>query len=219
MGTLNGPALLFITAGMAALVGCSKNEPCAVCPEYPEVAIEIVDINDQSPVQSAYLSTGPDGVVGTIDDFLPEDSVPVTFRVFNASNPEVPPGDHYVVMDEFDILWRAITLGGEALTDYTTLESPTHIVIPLDETVTVGVLIASRRMKDIVLLKLFQDGSSFEATCELRFRGTPSWGGASLECIGSVHVSFVGVTGPTWQRVESLQSVDPITVSSQPRQP
>jgi hypothetical protein len=187
-------AAVVLAALAVAATGCENYDGN----EWQRLVCEISHINEGTPLVSAYLNVGNDGVQGTDDDFLPIDFVPITFhaRPYNdlVYLPEDTPYSWFHVTN-YDLIWHPGPGAPSELTDYNVVDGRVDLIVPVHEDATVSVLIADRGMKVQPWYRdvLFLGGGSYTATCELRFRGHETGNDEIIEVTGGFTVTFFGI--------------------------
>jgi hypothetical protein len=183
-----------LAGGLIALAGCENHDGN----EWQRLVCEVAHINEGSPLVSAYLNVGNDGVQGTDDDFLPIDFVPITFhaRPYNELIylPEDGPYSWFHVTN-YDLTWIPGPGAPTELTDYNVENGMLDVLVPVHQEAMVSVLIADRGMKEEPWYRdvLFLGGGSYTATCQLRFRGHETGNDETVELVGGFTVTFFGI--------------------------
>jgi len=183
-----------LLATLAATSGCENHDGN----QWQRLVCEVQSINGGLPLVSAYLNAGNDGLVGTEDDFLPIDWVVVTFvaRPYNAMIvlPEDGPYSWFHVTN-YDLTWLPGPGAPAELTTYNVVNGMCDAIVPVHEEGAVSVLIADRGMKDQpwYVDRLFVNGESYTASCQLTFRGHETGSDELIELIGGFTVTFYGV--------------------------
>ncbi len=193
MKTRNLLFALTMTALVALLVGCTNHDQN----EWKRLVCEVENINNGTPLISAYLDVGSDGISGTDDDSMPIDWVPVSFYARPYSSAIVLPEDgvsSWFHVTGYDIVWHPGPGAPTELTNYNVTNAMTEARIPVNDHAMVSVLIADRVMKEEPWFRALYDnpGSSFTAACELRFHGHETGNSEVITMESGFMVTFYG---------------------------
>jgi hypothetical protein len=185
--------LVAALAAVALLAGCSEDGN-----EWQRLVCEVQSVNAGNPLVSGYLNAGNDRIVGTQDDFMPIDIVPVVFHARPYSSTMVLPEDgpnSYFDIVSYDLTWIPGPTCPDELMDYNIVNAPCNARIPAYEESSVAILIADRGMKEQDwYYELFADlGTSFGATAELTFYGHESGSDELVQIPAGLQVTFYGV--------------------------
>ncbi|MFO7652279.1 MAG: hypothetical protein R6X25_00490 [Candidatus Krumholzibacteriia bacterium] len=184
---------LGLATGMVALGGCDNHDGN----EWQRLVCEVAAINDGTPLVSAYLNVGNDGMAGTDDDFLPIDFATVTFfaRPYNSMVylPDDGPYSWFHVTN-YDLIWHPGPGAPAALTDYNVSGGMCDVIVPVGQEASVSILVADRGMKEESWYRdiLYVGEGAYTATCELRFRGHETGSDTIVELGGGFTVTFFG---------------------------
>lgn len=193
MKRLNLKFALTLMALIVITAGCSNHDEN----EWKRLVCEVENINNGSPLISAYLDVGSDGMSGTDDDALPIDWVPVSFYARPYSSAIVLPEDDvssWFHVTNYDLIWHPGPGAPAELTDYNVSNGLLEARIPVNDHGSVNVLIADRVMKEEPWYVALRDDSSlsFTAACELRFHGHETGNSEIVTIDGGFMVTFVG---------------------------
>ncbi|UCH84996.1 MAG: hypothetical protein JSW50_04710 [Candidatus Latescibacterota bacterium] len=153
---MNRKLLLFaITLGVfAVLVGSCENES-----EENRAVVIVSSINDNAPFFSDVLDQGDTLYVGglpyTLDDFIREDWIPVTFynRPYNSitvTQPGAPLSDFLIT--RYRVEWRRVDGGNENEVP-PTYDGATSIQVPSNSYVTGGILLVPYEVKNLQFMQ------------------------------------------------------------------
>jgi hypothetical protein len=186
-------ALLAVSILIAA-PGCSDSSN-----QHQRLVCEVESVNDGNPLVCAYLNSGSDGIVGTEDDYLPIDIVPVVFhaRPFDSDSITLVEDGVYSYFDvtSYDLIWHPGPDAPAALTDYDIIGAPCNARVPMNDVGSVAVLIADRGMKEQPwFVALYNDLTlSYQATAELVFHGHETGSETMIDVPAGLQVTFYGV--------------------------
>ena len=196
--TVNSRALITMMAlmlGLAALTGCSDNSN-----ELQRLVCEVESVNEGAPLISAALNAGGDRIVGTTDDFVPIDSVPVVFRAraYNESM-NIPTDGVYssFIITGYDLAWTAIDANAPAnLSDFNITDGFASVQVRLENDALVSVLVAPLEMKQQAWFQTLRNdpnAPSFTAWAAITFKGHVSGTDHIAEIPAGLMVNFIGV--------------------------
>lgn len=186
--------LTLITTGiLVALSGCANPDSN----EWERLVCEVEQINDGTPLLSAYADVGNDNIAGTEDDVLTVDWVPVIFRArpYNMGMilPEDSPYSSFQVTS-YDLTWHPIANAPAGLTDHNITGGLMDVLVPVYNDAAGSVLIADRVLKEepwfLDLINI--PGHSFTANCELTFYGHETGNSRQVSIPGGFMVTFYG---------------------------
>jgi hypothetical protein len=180
-------------AALTLMAACSEDGN-----EWQRLVCEVQSVNAGNPLVSGYLNAGNDRIVGTQDDFMPIDIVPVVFHARPYSStitlPEDGPNSYFDIV-AYDLTWIPGPTCPDELMDYNVVHGPCNARIPVYEEGSAAILIADRGMKEQDwYYELFADlGTSFNATANLVFYGHESGSDELVEIPAGLQVTFYGV--------------------------
>jgi hypothetical protein len=194
--TVKSRALITLVALMAGLVaysGCSDNSN-----ELQSLVCEVELVNEGAPLIMAALNAGNDGIVGTTDDFVPIDYVPVQFtaRGLNSSV-QIPDGGAYssFIVTGYDLVWSSTDTNAPAeLTDFNITNGLANLQVPIDDDAIVAVLVGPLEMKNA---SWFQDilaasAPPFTARANFTFKGHVSGTDHEVTIPAGLMVNLIG---------------------------
>ena len=184
---------LTLMAFVVIVAGCSNHDEN----EWKRLVCEVENINNGTPLISAYLDVGSDGAAGGDDDSYPIDWVPVSFYARPYSSAIVLPEDEvssWFHVTHYDLIWHPGPNAPAELTTYNVTNALTEARIPVNDHGSVSVLIADRVMKEEPWFRALIDnlGDSFTAACELRFHGHETGNSEIVTIEGGFMVTFYG---------------------------
>lgn len=195
--------MLALTAGLPVLTGCDGDNN-----ELQRLVCEVQSVNAGAPLVSAYLNSGNDKIIGSDDDFLPIDWVPVVFRAraYN-SNMVIPENGTYswFHVTGYDLIWHPGSGASEeaiaGLQEYNVYGGMADAIVPVNDEGVVSILVADRVMKEEPWYRaLYEDlidplatDSSFSAFLEFRFYGHESGSETQVMIPAGMAVTFYGV--------------------------
>jgi hypothetical protein len=189
--------LLAALAALTGLAGCSEDGN-----EWQRLVCEVESVNAGNPLLSGYVDAGNDRIPGNDDDFLPIDVVPIAFhaRPYNSiiELPEDGPNSYFDVI-AYDLTWvpgpGCSSAVADSLGNCNIVNAPCYARVPVYDEGAVNILIADRRMKDIIFLN--PDGTlsfgSVGATADLVFYGHESGSDELVEIRAGLQVTFCSV--------------------------
>lgn len=190
--------LLAVATLLTFVAGCSTDNN-----ESQRLVCEVSSVNAGTPLVSAYLNSGNDKIVGTDDDFLPIDWVPVLFKARPLNSQMLLPDNgtySWFHITAYDLIWHPGPTAPAELTDYNVSRGLIDLIVPVNDEAVVNVLVADRGMKEEPWFRqLFDDfvdpnvtSSSFTAFLELRFYGHESGSEHEVMVPGGLAVTFYG---------------------------
>lgn len=194
---MNSRALITILAlvmGLTALTGCSDNSN-----ELQRLVCEVQMVNEGSPLISAALNAGSDRIVGTTDDFVPIDTVPVIFRARTYDNATFIPTDgtySSFIVTHYSLVWSSTDPNAPAnLSDYNITGGLVNAKVPVEEETVVAVLVAPMQMKEEPWFQAIGNGSApaFSASAAITFSGHVSGTDHVVDIPAGLTVNFIGV--------------------------
>lgn len=190
--------LLAVAALLNLVTGCSTDNN-----ERQRLVTEVASVNAGAPLVSAYLNSGNDKIVGTDDDFLPIDWVPVLFRARPLNTQMTLPDNgtySWFHVTSYDLIWHPGPTAPAELTNYNLSRGLIDLVVPVNDEAIVNVLVADRGMKEEPWFrKLYDDlvdpmvtPSSFTAFLEIHFYGHESSSEHEVMIPAGLAVTFYG---------------------------
>jgi hypothetical protein len=179
---------------LLAMGGCENHDGN----NWQRLVCEVQSVNAGQPLVSAYLHAGSDGIVGTLDDYQPIDSVVVMFhaRPYGATIMLPQDGAHsWFQVTSYDLLWQNVPGVPVDLTAHNVLGGAANARVPVYEEDGTGVLIVGIDMKNAPwFVDIFTgDLPPFQANAQLIFRGSESGSDKIVEIPTSIRVHFIGV--------------------------
>ena len=180
----------------ALLSGCENHSSN----EWERLVCEVESINGGQPLISAYINLGADAL-DPADDSYPIDWVPVVFRARPYNSTIVLPEDgphSWFHVTSYDLTWHPGPSCPpevvEGLAEYNVVDGPCEAIVPVHDMGQVSILIADRTMKEQPWFQALntQDGHSYNAACELTFRGHESGNSQVVTINSGFMVTFWG---------------------------
>jgi len=184
---------LIIVAAIVPFSGCSNEDGN----EWQRLVCEVELINGGSPLLSAFIDVGSDGILNTDDDSYPIDVVSVFFRSRPYSNNIVIPEDSansWFHITNYDLIWHPGPNAPEEMVDYNVTNGLCDTVVPVNDEGFVSVLVVDRVMKNEQWYRNLIEvpDTSFTAACELVFKGHESGSSKIVEIPAGLMVTFIG---------------------------
>ncbi len=190
--------ILAVILAVTALSGCSTDNN-----ERQRLVCEVTSVNSGLPLVSAYLNSGNDKIIGTDDDFLPIDWVPVLFQARALNNQMVLPENgtySWFHVTSYDLTWHPGPNAPDALTNFNVTGGMIDAIVPVDDQAVVNVLVADRGMKEQPWFRQLYDDlqtpgvtpSSFTAFLEFTFYGHESSSEHVVAIPAGMAVTFYG---------------------------
>ncbi len=135
---------LFVLA--TALGGCSTDNN-----ESQRLVCEVASVNAGVPLVSAYLNSGNDKIVGTEDDYLPIDWVPILFKARPLNSQMVLPENgtySWFHITSYDLVWHPGPAAPDSLSKYNVTGGLIDAIVPVDDEAVVNVMVSDRTMKE-----------------------------------------------------------------------
>lgn len=184
---------LILTAVVFSFLGCSNTDEN----EWQRLVCEVEAVNGGSPMVSAYLDVGGDGVVGGGDDTFPIDMIQVMFRARPYSSAIVLPEDganSWFHVTNYDLIWHPGPDAPAEMVDYNITNGLCDAIVPVHDEAFVSILIVDRVMKNEQWYRDLHEvpDTYFTAACELVFKGHESGNTKIVEIPAGLMVTFVG---------------------------
>ncbi len=188
--------LLTVATLLTFVAGCSTDNN-----ESQRLVCEVSSVNAGAPLVSAYLNSGNDKIVGTDDDFLPIDWVPVLFKARPLNSQMLLPDNgtySWFHITSYDLVWHPGPTAPAELANYDVTRGLIDLIVPVNDEAVVSVLVADRGMKEEPWFRqLFDDlmadnPSSFTAFLEFHFYGHESGSEHEVMVPAGLAVTFYG---------------------------
>jgi hypothetical protein len=165
---------------------------------WQRVVCEVQSVNAGQPLVSAFLNAGSDGVVGTSDDFVPIDSVPVTFHARPYGSTIMLPEDgahSWFQVTSYDLVWENPVGVPVDLTPHNVTGGGASAMVPVYEEGGTSVLVVGIDMKNAPwFVDLYSgDIEPFQANANLTFHGHESGSDKMVQIHTGLRVHFIPV--------------------------
>ncbi len=191
-------SILAILVVATVLSGCSTDNN-----ESQRLVCEVASVNAGVPLVSAYLNSGNDKIVGTDDDYLPIDWVPILFKARALNSQMVLPENgtySWFHVTSYDLTWHPGPAAPDSLSKYDIQGGMIDAIVPVDDEAVVNVLVADRSMKEEAWFRqMFDDlqdpgtiPSSSSAFLEFTFYGHETGSEHEVKIPAGLAVTFYG---------------------------
>jgi hypothetical protein len=185
---------LLLVIGLLTVAGCENHDGN----EWQRLVCEVSSVNEGNPLVSAYLNAGNDNQVGTDDDFVPIDSVPVVFRARPYGSSVTIPEDgvySWFHVTSYDLVWDNTSDNGVDLSPHNIERGGLDAMVPIHDEGSGVVLVSGLDMREAPwFVNLFTgDLGSFQANARLTFYGHESGNTEEIAVPASLRVHFIGV--------------------------
>ena len=195
-------ATLALILSLGLLNGCEGDNYS----EWQRVVCDVQLVNEGSPVLSAWVEDGGDGIIGppSTDDGRPVDVIPVIFRArpYTYSTMVIPEDDVYssFIITGYNLYWEPVrnVPTGFDMTQFNISNGALYLQVPVGEDAVSAVMIADLTMKDAALAAITANGgdwlndstNDFTANARLQFIGHETGSKHQVYVNAGVFVTF-----------------------------
>ncbi len=196
---------LALILSLGLLTGCEGDNYS----EWQRVVCDVRLVNEGSPVLSAYVQDGGDGIIDGIDDTRPVDVIPVLFRSrpYTYSTMVIPEDDVYssFIITGYNLYWEPVrnVPAGFDMSLFNINNAALYLQVPVGEDAISAVMIADLTMKDAVLAAISANGGNwamdstndFTANARLQFIGHETGSKHQVYVNAGIFVTFTFAVG------------------------